>query len=125
MTIDIGKSFGLLEITGQLQKIPAGWQIGPRKKSAQIRLQHKGPGKKVKELMRVLQIPPWLRNSVPVLYIDNEVAAVGDFLLSSDFRDYLDQQSLTFSWLPGHPLLCKLQSVSVPLPDGDNFTHER
>jgi tRNA(Ile)-lysidine synthase len=125
MTADLGESFGLLVLKGQPQKMSSSWQIGPKRKGAQIRLHHNGPGKKVKELMRVLQIPPWLRNGVPVLYIDNEVAAIGDVMLSADFRNFLNQQSLTFSWSPGHPLLCKLQSVSVPLPDGDKFNHDQ
>lgn len=39
----------------------------------------------LKKLFQDLDVPPWLRERVPLLFIDGELAAIGDYVVSSDF----------------------------------------
>jgi len=113
MQLDLGPDFGSVALSGGPVSIPDGWEIGPRRKSARMKLHPTGPRRKLKELMRECGLPPWLRSTIPVLYWHGEAAAVGDWLLSADFRHFLSDHRLVYNWRPIHPLLCKLQSVSV------------
>jgi tRNA(Ile)-lysidine synthase len=117
MKVDLGPDFGTIGLSGNSLLIPEGWELGPRRKSARMRLHTGGPRRKLKELMRECGIPPWLRTAVPVLYWHGEVAALGDWLFSAEFQNFLCEHATTYAWRPGHPLLCKLQSVSVRFLD--------
>jgi len=111
--LDIGPEFGKLSLIGNGCEVPEGWEIGPRKNTAGMRLHPGGPHRKLKELMREMDVPPWLRCAIPVLYWNGEVAAVGDWLLSAELQRFLSRNRIEYRWQPKHPLLCKLQSVSV------------
>jgi len=113
MSMDMGPDFGQIGLSGNPVVIPAGWEIGPRKKGARMMQHAGGPRRKLKELMRQCGLPPWLRAAIPVLYWQGEVAAVGDWLLSAELQRYLSDNGSVYTWQPNHPLLCKLQSVSV------------
>jgi len=113
MECDLGPDFGKMTLSGELKTLPEGWSIGPRRHGAAMALQKGGPHKKLKELMRLGDIPTWLRDALPVLYWKDETAAVGDCLLSARLKSFLSDNSISYNWQPKHPLLCKLQSVSV------------
>ncbi|MGH8035197.1 MAG: tRNA lysidine(34) synthetase TilS [Lysobacterales bacterium] len=110
--LELNPDYGEVSISGA-KAVPEGWQIGPRKTGAQMSLQENGPHRKLKELLRLGGVPPCLRDSVPVLYWHDEVAAVGDWLISPRFRQLLAELDSGYHWSPRHPLLRKLQSVSV------------
>lgn len=61
--------------------------------------------KAVKNIFRELGIPPWLRSSVPLLSNAQKLLAVGDFVLSHDLGNWLDETSSKLVWQPGTPLL--------------------
>ena len=67
---------------------------------------------KVKEIMRLTGIPPWLRNCVPVLLYEQKLAAVGDWWLSEHWQRVLDQKGLKYHWKPEHQLLQRIQANS-------------
>lgn len=113
MSLDLGTDFGLIHLSGNPVDIPPGWDIGPRRNGARMMQRTGGPRRKVKELMRECGLPPWLRPAVPVLYWQGEAAALGDWLFSARLQRWLSDSSLVYTWQPNHPLLCKLQSVSV------------
>ena len=113
MNLDLGTDFGQIHLSGNPADIPDGWEIGPRRKGARMTQHTGGPRRKLKELMRECGLPPWLRSAVPVLYWQGEVAALGDWLLSARLQHWLSDSGLVYTWQPNHPLLCKLQSVSV------------
>lgn len=112
-SIDLNAELGQMSLCGNPVSIPDGWEIGARRRGAKMQVHSGGPRRKLKELMRERGIPPWLRDTVPVLYWHEEVAAVGDFLVSPELRRFLLEQGTTYHWKPHHPLLRKLQSVSV------------
>jgi len=111
--IDLGADFGQICVSGKAKTLPDGWVIGPRKKEARMILHPGGPRRKLKEIMRQCGLPPWLRTALPVLYWHGEVAAFGDWLFNAEFRSWLSANSAVYTWRPIHPLLRKLQSVSV------------
>ncbi len=67
--------------------------------------------KNIKEIMRLSGIPTWLRNAVPLLFLEGKLVAVGDWWLAPEFRLKLQDSQLVFRWQPGHALLKKIQSV--------------
>ena len=111
--LNLGPGFGELRLNRQVDFFPEGWQVGPRKKGQRMQLHENGPRRKLKELMRESAIPPWLRDSIPVLCMNGEVAAVGDWLISARLSRQVPHGEKALTWLPTDPLLCKLQSVSV------------
>ena len=120
MHVDLGSDFGSFRLSGNPVTTPDGWEIGPRRKTARMRSHANGPRRKLKEVMRECGLPPWLRSTIPVLYWHGEAAAVGDWLFSADLKRFLSEHGLVYNWRPVHPLLCKLQSVSVHFRDQDH-----
>jgi len=125
MQLNLGNEAGTLELSGPQTNPPAGWAAGPRKAGDRMSLHEGGPRHTIKELMRNGGIPPWLREAVPVLYWDDRPVAVGDWLLHPDLHGFLKRNGLRYRWRPRHPLLCKLQSVSVQLPNQLETPHDR
>jgi tRNA(Ile)-lysidine synthase len=111
-TLDLGVEFGEVLLVGG-STVPRDWRLGPRRKGAGMQLHKNGHRQALKELLRLSGIPPWLRDCVPVLYWQEDVAAVGDWLIGPRLRHFLDAEGATYLWNPIHPLLRKLQSVSV------------
>ena len=120
--LTLGPGFGEMRLDHPSGPLPTGWQIGARKTGSRLRVKRSGTNRKVKELFRELGIPPWLRGSIPVLYWDGEVAALGDWLLSARLEDHLASAGTSLRWEPNDPLLRRLQSVSVQLPDRTSKT---
>jgi tRNA(Ile)-lysidine synthase len=46
----------------------------------------------------VLQIPPWLRDRIPLIYIDGELAAVAGFLICESFAASAGQLGIMLNW---------------------------
>jgi len=120
MELSLGPDFGTLSLSGNTTIIPEGWTVGPLKKAAGLRLHEGGPRHRLKELLREQGVPTWLRAAIPVLYWQGEAAAVGNWLFSDELQRWLLQNRVTYMWRPDHPLLCKLQSVSVQFLDERN-----
>jgi tRNA(Ile)-lysidine synthase len=113
MSLELGPDFGQVQLCGKSVSIPSDWKIGPGNSGSRLKMHAGGPGRRLKDLLRESGLPPWLRKAIPVLYWQDDIAAIGDCILSHDLREFLLQHSLTYHWLANHPLLCKLQSVSV------------
>ncbi len=54
--------------------------------------------KKLKKLLAELSIPPWIRESTPLLYINDELAAISDRLISDSFKPYRHENRATLSF---------------------------
>jgi len=108
--IMLDDTFGRLTFvceTGPSEELsPAsGWILGPRMPGSKLQLTKGGPHRKTKELMREAGIPAWLRNAIPVLYRNNQVAAIGDWHFCPEFQEMLNQNHAEYHWQPTHPLL--------------------
>jgi tRNA(Ile)-lysidine synthase len=64
----------------------------------------------IKENMRILNIPVWLRETIPLLIQDNELCAIGDWWFSRGFRQQLRTAEYTYIWQPEDLLLLRVQS---------------
>jgi tRNA(Ile)-lysidine synthase len=54
--------------------------------------------KKLKKLYQENAIPPWIRSAMPMLYIDDQLMACGDQLISRTFDRLLSQHNAQYHW---------------------------
>jgi len=59
--------------------------IKARKGGEKIRLPNREGHHALKDLFQEAGIPPWERQSIPLVYLNDELAAVGDLWISADF----------------------------------------
>lgn len=62
-----------------------GLQLQPRRGGERMRLRENGPTRSLKHLWQEAGTPPWLRETVPVLWIDGRVAAVPGLGVAAEF----------------------------------------
>jgi tRNA(Ile)-lysidine synthase len=122
--LSLGPAFGNIQLSGSCGAIPAGWEVGPGRKGARMKLHASGPRRKLIDLMRERGIPPWLRHALPVLYWNGEPVALGDCVIAPGLRKWLSEHNASFQWHPQHPLLRKLQMVSVQPQKGNSMSYE-
>lgn len=103
--LNLGPEIGKVIISGECGNAPGDWSVGPRKPGDTIRLHHAGPNRKLKKVFQEQGVPPWQRNSIPVLCRDGEVMAIGDWLRAPEFKAWLEERGCEYSWRPAHPEL--------------------
>lgn len=64
-----------------------------------------GHHKSLKNLFQSADIPPWLRDAIPLCKLDDELVAMGDWCFNERFASWLSENSISLSWRPRHPLL--------------------
>jgi tRNA(Ile)-lysidine synthase len=63
-----------------------------------LRLRAGGPSRPVKLLLQEWSIPPWLRDRLPLLYVEDELAAVADRAIAADFRAGPGAEGWALKW---------------------------
>jgi tRNA(Ile)-lysidine synthase len=53
----------------------------------------------LKKLFQEYSLEPWLRNNIPLIYIDNHLAAVGDLWVCDEFCAEPDELGIQLEWL--------------------------
>ena len=53
---------------------------------------------KIKNLFQEFEIPDWKRNSIPIIYINDRIAAVGDLWVCDEFHTNLDESGISIVW---------------------------
>ena len=53
---------------------------------------------KIKNLFQEFEIPDWKRNSIPLIYINDQIAAVGDLWVCDEFHTNLDENGISIVW---------------------------
>lgn len=61
--------------------------------------------KSLKNLFQSADIPPWLRDSIPLCKLDDELVSMGDWCLGKPFASWLHENGMCLEWRPQHPLL--------------------
>jgi len=61
--------------------------------------------KSLKKLFQANEIPPWLRNSIPICLLDDEIVALGDWCFDEQFANWLSDHGIGLYWRPRHPIL--------------------
>ncbi len=78
----------------------ADYQVTSRNGGEAINLPARKGKHTLKKLFQEAGIPPWLRASIPLLWQQDHLLAVGDLWLDKDFFQHLQQAEIQFSWLP-------------------------
>ena len=53
---------------------------------------------KIKNLFQEFEIPDWKRDSIPLIYINDQIAAVGDLWVCDEFHTNLDENGISIVW---------------------------
>lgn len=64
-----------------------------------------GMHKSLKKMFQSADIPPWLRNSIPLCSLDGKLVAVGDWCFEEQFASWLSTHGYRLCWHPQDPLL--------------------
>jgi tRNA(Ile)-lysidine synthetase-like protein len=110
----MGPSIGELEFTGLHHSWPDGLSVQSRSGGETILISGHSQHKKIKHLFQELAVPPWLRQTIPLLWWGNEPAAVGDWYVSRHLQDYLTSHKASLIWRPRHPVLRYLHKTCSP-----------
>lgn len=102
----LGNGLGQLTFHSSDSKRPAGdISVTNRQLSPGLSLAKTDFHQSLKNLFQSAHIPAWLRDSIPLTLIDNELVAVGDWSLSTSFASWLDENHVKFTWQPDAPVL--------------------
>jgi len=81
------------------------FSVGGRSNMEASVISQGGHHKSLKNLFQAADIPPWLRDSIPLCKLEGELVAMGDWYINEQFAAWLSENGLSLSWRPGHPLL--------------------
>ena len=74
--------------------------VGFRQGGERCKPAGRGASTSLKKLFQEYQLEPWLRAHIPLIYIDGELAAVGDLWVCEGFNTTPDQPAYHLDWLP-------------------------
>ena len=103
--VDLGPGIGVLKLTPHPDAAPAAMRVRPRMGGEKIDLDTRRHRQSVKNLLRDAAIPPWLRDSIPLLELDGETVAIGDWAIGSRLRTWLAAHRVRLDWTPADPAL--------------------
>jgi tRNA(Ile)-lysidine synthase len=69
------------------------------------KIKYRGLHRTLKNLFQSGSIPAWLRDSIPLCKIDDELVAVGDWCINEEFATWLTENGISLRWRPQNPLL--------------------
>ncbi len=78
----------------------AGLEVRLRRGGERCRLAGRTHHTTLKQLLQAYRVPPWQRPQLPLLYVENVLAAVADFLICADFVAAHHQPSWRLQWSP-------------------------
>jgi len=83
--LDASQEQLVAETSGEGLFIPEGTRLEIRFRKGGEQLQWRGQTKSLKKLFQEWNIPPWLREQIPLLYVNAQLAAVVGYAISDDF----------------------------------------
>jgi tRNA(Ile)-lysidine synthase len=82
----------------------AKMQIRYRSGGEQLRPAAGARRRDLKKLLQEKGVLPWMRTHIPLLYLDDELLAVGDLWLNEDHPAVVEQGAMVVSWVSHRPL---------------------
>ncbi len=79
--------------------------VGSRIEAGNTSIRQGAGNTRLKTLFQAANIPPWLRNAIPLCTSGGKLLAVGDWCFDQQFASRLRERNLRLCWYPGHPLL--------------------
>ena len=58
----------------------------------------KRQSQKIKNLFQEFEVPDWKRDYIPIIYINDEIAAVGDLWVCEEFHTNINESGLSIKW---------------------------
>jgi tRNA(Ile)-lysidine synthase len=83
---------------GQGVRIPQDARVTVRFRQGGERCRIAGQSRLLKKQLQAWQVPPWLRDRVPLLYVNGELAAVADLCICEGFQAREQQQGFVVKW---------------------------
>jgi len=110
-SIELGRDLGQLLLAGNPGIIPDGtFSVGGRHNLDATVMELGAQHKSLKNLFQEADIPPWLRDCIPLCKQDGELVAMGDWCVSQNFRTWLSETGTRISWRPQNAILRYIQS---------------
>jgi len=115
--LDLGPSIGVIEFQSSMDLPPDPIRVSTRSGGGRIHIRSGGYHKNIKDVLREAGVPPWLRPSVPLLYTQKNILAVGDLVISTRLDKWLEKNQSRLAWRPSDPVLqfvhkqCQNQAV--------------
>ena len=103
-TIKLGGERGSIQakfIKGEgiaLNKCPKSLEIKYRKGGEQIKPSGHKITKSLKNLFQENNVLPWVRDQIPLVYLDDELISVGDLWLNQDYKAKEQEDGFLISW---------------------------
>ena len=103
-TINLGGNRGSIQarfIKGQgiaLNKCPKSLEIKYRKGGEQIKPSGHKITKSLKNLFQENNVLPWVRDQIPLFYLDEELISVGDLWFNQDYKAKEQEDGFLISW---------------------------
>ena len=110
-TIDLGDDAGQIVLQGPDSLRPEGkFIVSCRSSTDNTTICHGGHHKSLKNLFQSADIPPWLRDCIPLCTLDNSLVAMGDWCFDERFAIWMSENDTRLVWRPLNPLLKFLHS---------------
>ena len=114
--IDLGKDIGQLVLEpgdtsnggpGQSFDRPpgTGLSVGGRSNTQESAIKLGDHHKSLKNYFQAADIPPWLRDSIPLCTLGDEIVSIGDWCFNEGFATWMTENNMALKWQPEHPLL--------------------
>lgn len=102
--LDLGGGHGILRLEPPAE-LPFTLSVRARAAGDTIRLKGHDHHRRVKDLLREMHVPPWLRDSIPLVCRGDAVLAVADRFIGAELAEALGKTGARLVWRPEHPVL--------------------
>ena len=93
LSVQVSSGRGLSSVLTKKEIFIKGRSGGERCKP-----QGRSKSQKLKKLFQEYRVPPWIRERIPLVYIDDELAAVSDLWVCEEFLAKTDEQGIVLNW---------------------------
>lgn len=103
-TINLGKNLGSIQarfLNGEgisLNRCPSNLAIKYRKGGEEIKPSGHKITKSLKNLFQENNVLPWVRDKIPLIYVDHELISVGDLWFNQDFKASANEDGFLITW---------------------------
>jgi tRNA(Ile)-lysidine synthase len=103
--IDLGEVLGNFGFDPEPVKSLPDLELKSRQGGEKILESNSEHRRELKDLFQKAGVPPWLRESVPLLFSSGELVAVGDMFVSKTLADWMQEENSKLYWQPSDPVL--------------------
>jgi len=102
--INLGKNLGSIHaqfLTGDgisLNRCPSSLAIKYRKGGEEIKPSGHKITKSLKNLFQENNVLPWVRDKIPLIYVDQELISVGDLWFNQDYKASSNEDGFLITW---------------------------